>query len=404
MVEIQFNTKSLPNFSIFAMLYLLYFQTPSRKGKTLNMATAQTLREKFSFTSSVAADVWTPKPNAKAYEWWYFDAISDDGRDAVVIIFLDNFIFSPRYNRIKGEGDANPKSEIPNPKSGVPAVAFTFYRDGKPIYRAINEFGGDEFAASSDAPECTIGENFFRFESAPYGSGYFISIKAQLRKNRSLEAQFEWLAIESDFLPEKQGGAASDAHVWNLVVSRADVSGRINVRDEKGKELHATHFRGTGYHDHNYDNRWLPETVQDWQWGRAHFNDCSAVFYRYKETGAEGDTTQLFTIRNGELRPREAQYEEQQFARDIFGIRYPQRLTFLTEDNMRLRVKQTKIIDASFFYLRFLSEMTLTLRDGKPRKAVGITEYLNPKALKYRWLDWLVNMRIGRNGKGSFLP
>jgi hypothetical protein len=29
-----------------------------------------------------------------------------------------------------------------------------------------------------------------------------------------------------------------------------------------------------------------------------------------------------------------------------------------------------KIIDSSFFYLRFLSEMTLTLRDGKPRKTV----------------------------------
>jgi carotenoid 1,2-hydratase len=376
------------------------------------MATAQTLREKFSFTSSVAADVWTPKPNSKAYEWWYFDALSDDGRDAVVIIFLDNFIFSPRYNKkkeaangLKGKDETNPKSEITNPKSTVPAVAFTYYRDGKPIYRAINEFGGEEFAASSDTPECTIGENFFRFESAPYGSGYFISIKAKLRKNRTLEAQFEWLAIESDFTPENARGAAErDAHVWNLVVSRADVSGRINVRDDQGKDLSSLHFRGTGYHDHNYDNRWLPETVCDWQWGRAHFNDCSAVFYRYKETGVAEDTTKLFTIRNGELRSRDASYEEQQPARDIFGIRYPQRLTFLTEDNMRLRVKQTKIIDASFFYLRFLSEMTLTLRDGKPRKAIGITEYLNPKALKYRWLDWLVNMRIGRNGKGSFLP
>ena len=374
------------------------------------MATAQTLREKFTFTSSIAADVWTPKPNAKAYEWWYFDALSDDGRDAVVIIFLDNFIFSPRYNRKKeeekrrrGEKETNPKSEIPNPKSNVPAVAFTYYRDGKPVYRAINEFGGDEFSASADAPECRIGENFFRFESAPYGSGYFISIKAKLRKNHMLEAQFEWLAIESDFMPEKQGGER-DAHVWNLVVSRADVSGRINVRDEQGKELSAQHFRGTGYHDHNYDNRWLPETVRDWQWGRAHFSDCSAVFYRYIENGADADATKLFTIRDGELRTRDAVYEEQQMTRDIFGIRYPQRLTFLTEDNVRLRVKQTKIIDASFFYLRFLSEMTLTLRDGKPRKSVGITEYLNPKALKYRWLDWLINMRIGRNGKGSFLP
>jgi carotenoid 1,2-hydratase len=384
------------------------------------MATAQTLREKFSFTSSIAADIWSPKSNAKAYEWWYFDALSDDGRDAVVIIFLDNFIFSPRYNRRKEEssGEAekrsssgeispddkqNPGSQIPNPKSNVPAVAFTYYRDGKPVYRAINEFGGDEFSASENAPECTIGDNFFRFESAPYGSGYFISVKAKMRKQCTLEAQFEWLAIESDFLPQK-AISGQDAHVWNLVVSRADVSGKINVRNEKGKELNAVHFRGTGYHDHNYDNRWLPETVQDWQWGRAHFTDASAVFYRYKETGQEDDTTKLFTIRNGALRTRDAEYDEQQFARDIFGIKYPQRLTFLTEDNMRLRVKQLKIIDSSFFYLRFLSEMTLTLRDGKPRKSVGITEYLNPKALKYRWLDWLVSMRIGRNGKGSFLP
>jgi carotenoid 1,2-hydratase len=375
--------------------------------------TAKTLREKFSFTSSIAADVWSPKTSTKAYEWWYFDALSDDGRDAVVIIFLDNFIFSPRYNRKKLESFEEPaaqapqelilKSDVKNPNQKVPAVAFTYYRDGKPLYRAINEFPSEQFSASETEPACAIGENFFRFEAAPYGSGYFISVKALLRKNCTLEAKFEWVAIESDFLPGK-AVAPQDSHVWNLVVTRADVSGRIVVKSEKGKELNSVHFRGTGYHDHNYDHRWLPETVQDWQWGRAHFTDASTVFYRYKERHENGATTKLFTVSNGELRERDAEYDEQQFARDIFGIRYPQRLTITAEDNMRLRVKQTKIIDASFFYLRFLSEMTLTLRDGKPRKSVGITEYLNPKALKYRWLDWLVSMRIGRNGKGSFLP
>jgi carotenoid 1,2-hydratase len=384
------------------------------------MAT-QTLREKFSFTSSLAADVWSPKPNAKAYEWWYFDAISDDGRDTLVVIFLDNFIFSPRYNRRKGEeekgrrgeiasnapisatdAELNPQSAIQNPPSNVPAVAFTYYRDGKPLYRVINEFDGNEFSASATEPSCRIGENFFKFESAPYGTGYFISIKANLKKNFSLEAQLEWVSIESDFSPAKTINP-DNAHVWNLAVSRADVSGKINIRDEKGKELSVVQFRGTGYHDHNYDNRWLPETVKNWQWGRAHFTDSTAVFYRYKEFGEATASTKLFTIRDGEMRDRDADYDEQLFARDIFGIKYPQRLTFLTKDNIRLRVKQTKIIDSSFFYLRFLSEMTLTLRDGKPRKSTGITEYLNPKALKYWWLDWLVNMRIGRHGKSAFL-
>ena len=57
--------------------------------------------ERFVFSSSVAADVWHPQKNPKAYEWWYFDALSDDGREAIVIIFLDNFIYSPRYNNVR---------------------------------------------------------------------------------------------------------------------------------------------------------------------------------------------------------------------------------------------------------------------------------------------------------------
>jgi carotenoid 1,2-hydratase len=392
----------------------------------MTMAVKQTRQEKLSFTSSIAAEVWSPKPNTKAYEWWYFDALSDDGRDAVVIIFSDNFIFSPRYNRRKGEeekgrrgerelnqrdtdsatnsesptaGGQNPKSKIQNPKSEVPAIAFVYYRNGKPLYRAVQEFEPPEFSAAADSPSCTFGENFFRFESAPYGSGYFLSIKTGFRKNSYLEAQFEWLAIESDFLPG-QKIAAGDFHLWNLAVSRADVSGRIKVSDAQGKELEGVQFRGTGYHDHNFDNCWLPEMVKDWQWGRAHFTDATAVFYHYRELEEEQSAAKILTIRDGRLLECDAEYEEQQFTRDFFGLKYPQRLRLVTEDGVRLRVKQTRLIDSSFCYLRFLSEMTLTLRDGKPRKSVGLTEYLKPKALKYRWLDWLVNLRSrGRGGR-----
>ena len=79
-------------------------------------------------------------------------------------------------------------------------------------------------------------------------------------------------------------------------------------------------------------------------------------------------------------------------------------MRFASKDDSFLIVKHKKVIDSSFFYLRFMSEMTLILPDGKPRRTVGITEYLAPKALKRRYLNFLINMRIGRNGKGSFLP
>jgi carotenoid 1,2-hydratase len=355
-------------------------------------AVEQLAFEKFNFVSSVADDAWHPKSEAKGYEWWYFDALSDDGRDAIVIIFLDNFIFSPRYNRKSKTDSAKP----------IPAIAFFYYRDGKPLFRAINEYAPEDFSASEKEPFCQIGTNYFDFKVAPYGSGYFISIETVMRGNCRLKAQFEWLTVEGDFKQPNQTNKET-SHNWNLVAPRADVSGKINVENDKGKETDFIQFRGTGYHDHNYDNRWLPATVKDWQWGRVHFSDSTAVFYRYKECSELPAVTKLITIRDSNLRERDAEFEEAQLKRDIFGIKFPQRMTFTTEDNVRLRVKQLKTIDSSFFYLRFLSEMTLTLRDGKPRRSVGITELLSPKTLKYRWLDWMINMRIGRGGKGAIL-
>ena len=377
------------------------------------MATAiqSIVEENFSFSSSIAADVWHPKEKREGFEWWYFDALSEDGNDAVVIIFLDNFIFSPRYNsqnkkrtgfgtQLKNKFSLRSREESGATK--FPAVVFVYYRNGKPVYRAINEFAPDEFKAGLEKPECRIGNNHFSLETAPYGSGYVISIDVKLRKKCHLKADFEWLSIESDFLPGKKI-EPNEIHNWNLVAPRSDVSGKISINDRKGKIQDTIHFRGTGYHDHNLDNRWLPETVKDWHWGRAHFLDSTAVFYRYNEIGQK-PVDKLYVVRNGELREKDVVCEEQNFTRDKFGIKYPRRLRFVTEDNISLRVKQTRVIDSSFFYLRFLSEMTLTLRDDKPRKTVGITEYLAPKTLKYRWLDWLVNMRIGKKGKGSFLP
>lgn len=355
--------------------------------------------EKFSFSSSIAADAWQPKLNPDAFEWWYFDALSDNGRDAVVIIFLDNFVFSPSYNSRKiRRQNKNAGKDF----KSFPAIAFIYYRDGKPIYRGINEYFKDDFSASEDVPACRIGDSSFRMESASYGSGFLISVECKLPRGKSLKANFEWLSIEGDFLPEAVKNT-EEAHHWNLVSSRSDVTGSIKIGDKRGNNIDTINFRGTGYHDHNRDTRWLPKTVKDWQWGRAHFSDSSAIFYRYQENDETEATSKLFIVRDGELRVRDAKYEEQNLTRNVFGIKYPKRIRFQTKDNISMRVKQNEVIDQSFFYLRFLSEITLTLRDGKPRKTIGITEFLNPKALKYRWLDWLVNMRIGRSGRGAFL-
>ena len=357
-----------------------------------------------AFSSSVADDVWHPQKDAKSYEWWYFDALSDDGNEAVVIVFLDNFIYSPRYNRASQSAgrhsDGETQSEN-NTRRRFPAISFTYFRDGKPVYRAINEYPGEAFSASETSPECAIGDCSFRFQSASYGSGYLVTIRAALSRDRRLEANFEWLSIESDFSPQAFCYKET-SHCWNMVAPRSDVSGKINVFNRKGQTIDSVPFRGSGYHDHNLDNRWLAKTVRDWHWGRAHFTDATAVFHRYSEIGDASPSTKLFLVQKGKLHERNVEYDEQDYLRDKFGIRYPTRLRLISEDNFRLAVKPLKIIDSSFYYLRFLSEITLTQPDGKQSTTNGITEFLAPKALKHRWLNWLSDMRIGKNGKGPF--
>jgi carotenoid 1,2-hydratase len=347
---------------------------------------------RLAFTSSVKADVWHPQKEDKSYEWWYFDALSDDGREAIVVIFLDNFIYSPRYNRESISISGNMRR---------PAVSFTYFKDGRVVYRSVNEFHHSDFHAGQDTPKCSIGESSFNFDSAAYGSGYSVRIKATLPGDRIVEADLEWLAIESDLITDRTE-MNEGLHCWNMVCPRADVTGRITLKDKSGRELNVHHFRGSGYHDHNLDNRWLAKTVQSWHWGRAHFADCTAVFFRFSEAGREEATTKLLIIKDGKLEDRSVRTDEQSYLRDKFGIRYPSRLRLDSDDGVRLTVKPLEVMDSSFYFLRFLSEVSITI-DGKPEHStVGLSEFIAPKTLKYRLLNWLADVRTGKEGKSSY--
>lgn len=348
--------------------------------------------DNFAFSSSIQDDVWHPQKDDKSYEWWYFDALSDDGREAVIIVFLDNFIYSPRYNQESTKITGNDR---------CPAVSFTYFRDGKAVYKATTEFHSSDFHASEVKPEVKIGESGFVMDAARYGSGYMVTVKASLPGSRTLDAKFEWLSVESDLIP---GERSSDEvrHCWNMVAPRSDVTGRINVSSAYDGEFESIHFRGTGYHDHNLDHRWLAKTVQDWHWGRAHFADCSIVFCRFREVGDNEARTRMFLIRDGILESREVEMHEQSYVRDKFGIRYPSELVMVSEDGIRLTAKPIAVIDSSFYFLRFLSEITLSIPGRSQHNTSAITEFIAPKTLKYRWLNWLSDIRTGKNGESSY--
>jgi carotenoid 1,2-hydratase len=359
-------------------------------------------------SSSIEGDAWQGYLYAPAYEWWYFDAISDDGRDALVIIFLTNFVFSPRYNRAVAESLRSPGAAHSKSFVQFPAVAVCFYRDGRPLWRAINEYPPDDFQTSRTQPACRIGGNSFRLVRNGAETCYRLNIETRYRRKRNLRAWLEWRVEEGDFFAEETiGNAGAAAHHWNMVAPRCSVSGEIALTGGAGKSVFEHGFHGSGYHDHNRDARWMPATIAEWQWGRIHFPAATAVFYRYRERDESLHTTRLFLIQDGQLNVSTPQLIADDARRHLYGLRYPRRLQFqaaTTDIGPTLRVRQQRVIDGSFFYLRFLSEATLRTIDGRTQHASAITEHLEPRSLRYPWLWWLINMRIGRNGRAAFLP
>src|SRR6476620_7434513 len=95
----------------------------------------------FAFCSSIADDVRHLGLPYAACEAWYFDALSDDGNEAVTITFLDNVFDPPRGRRNREKAETN---RLP-PK---PGVGISYFRDGKIRYAALLEFGPESFQAS----------------------------------------------------------------------------------------------------------------------------------------------------------------------------------------------------------------------------------------------------------------
>ncbi len=368
----------------------------------------------FRVLSSIRDDVWHSEKKAGAYEWWYFDAVSDDGRETLVVIFLDGFIFSPRYNRAVKEYLDGSRRRVYGgnaPKPGdFPAVAVSLYRDGRLVWRAINEYEPTDFVTQMERPACRIGSNSFELDTASGENIYRVQLDCSLRGKRKLQAALAWVIEEGDFASSDKAGARVDvtsAHEWNLVAPRCRVKGTINVIEQNGVRVERE-WTGTGYHDHNLDARWMPATIAEWQWGRAHFADATAIFYRYREQENEYVTTRLYIVRGGELKMYEPQLVASKWRRHFFGLRYSRAIEMRADSGkgaqLSLRIEQRSIVDSSFFYLRFTGEAELDLDDGVVRRAVAITEQLAPRALQWRGLWWLTSLRIGRAGRTSFLP
>jgi carotenoid 1,2-hydratase len=333
---------------------------------------------------------WHRLEEPGSYEWWYFDALSNDGAVAIVVIWFASLPFSPDYLTRYERG------ERPDPRDYA-AMFVGVYRLGRPIAYALDTYRRSDFEGPGDQFRMRIGNNTL----SPIGqSGSRLDLdlpvlcdNPPLLRSGRLEAA---LTVSPDAAPLGLSRSGAGDHVWNPLALRARVTGEIRIHRDRSS-FETVSFEGTGYVDHNYGTRPLTEGIERWFWGRVHFGTSGVVVYYVTDSEGGGRSSWLAAgAANRGLDAGEAPLVETPvWRRRPLCPRFPTSLS-LERTGVRIDTRAQHVVDWGPFYMRFLSHFTITMGDGEREEAVGISEYLDPRALRKSLLRPLVRTRIRR--------
>lgn len=330
-----------------------------------------------------AADAgWHDLQESGAYEWWYLDALSTDGRTAIVLIWFVGLPFSPDYLTDHERGKRPPALDHV-------ALFAAVYRGGRQICYALNRYPRDAFEASRDRLAVRVGPNVVEARDGSVVARFDVPLLlGGSRLVGELDVRPRTSALPIDFGP----GAGAADHVWNPLAPDCGVRGSFAIEGARGADRGGA-FHGRGYLDHNYGRRPLTEGITRWHWGRAHFDETTVVYY-HTEPAAGPAETLLATV-DGAGASRvvpEARFEASAWRRRILCPRFPTSVRTAGED-VAFEGTVRSIVDWGPFYMRFLGDATATIA-GRTLHGTAISEYFDPRGLRARALRPLVKTRI----------
>ncbi|MBS0579127.1 MAG: carotenoid 1,2-hydratase [Proteobacteria bacterium] len=213
------------------------------------------------------------------YAWWYLDALSDDGRQALVLIGFVGSVFSPFYYRARRRNpgtDAYAHSALNVALYGGPARwAFTEYGRGAVSCRANQlTLGGSQLRWNGQGLECLVNER-----CAPLPGG--------LRGLVRLEAP----ALTGLCVPLARDGS----HLWRPLAPHA----RVSVEFEQPR----VRWQGSGYLDSNEGTGPLESAFSRWSWLRARGADSTTIIYDVQPCGAPRERHALRVSARGAVEP-----------------------------------------------------------------------------------------------------
>jgi len=326
------------------------------------------------------------------YEWWYFDAISGDGRIGLVVIFYEGNPFSTRYNR------AIMDSVKPSDPSDYPAVSISIYEEGEPIYYSFTEFEPRDASFSKERPNVWIGAHRLEMNSEEE-LAYRLQLEEILPSGDQLEAELTFRSPTVERSPFHNGEEGTASHWWNLVQPRAKVEGTIYL-SATGEDSRTIDFNGQGYHDHNLGQEPMRDEFSDWYWGRFHFNAGTLVYYVMNRQNTQQHQAWLIDQANSRIIEIFSDFSLRDKGLTVLGLHTARKIG-LRSDRAEVRIQQSKLLDNGPFYQRYMSDAYLRISDQQVIESqTGITEYIYPSRIYARIFWPFVDMRIRYTAEG----
>lgn len=217
-----------------------------------------------------------------AYEWWYFDAELDNGYKIAVTLTAGGFA-GAEYGAFITEYAKNPSLKYNASDFANVTLNLTDHKDGS-VHMFSQNFRSDDLNIASDRVQgkwggaCSIDTDL----TGPLPIST-ITLELPDAEGGSIKGQMVFQAVVEG---SKIGrGANMDAdvngtrlfHKWIVAMPTAKVTSRLTVIDKDGNAADISSC-GFGYHDHNWGNHSLMQTLDRWYWGRIAELDMTIIY------------------------------------------------------------------------------------------------------------------------------
>lgn len=299
---------------------------------------------------------------SNGYLWWYVDAISDDGQQALTMIVFVGSVFSPYYARARRRGNAEAQNYC--------AFNTILYGPKQRKFWSMTERGAGQLRC--DPHRYSLGPSSLAWDGE--------QLHAQINERcvplpRRMQGNIRVTPsalTEHSLLLDENG-----RHRWHPLapISRVEVDfPSLGVR-----------WSGNGYMDSNEGNEPLADGFTGWDWARSHLanGDC-AVRYETRPHMQQPRRLALRFTPEGEIFSEATSKANQMPTTSVWRV--PRRMPGAQEQMQLVRT-----LEDTPFYARSLIEGS-----GSAGGSAGFHESLSMERFQQAWVQTLLPFRMPR--------